>query len=401
MTVQKNFIRVFLASPGDLAPEREAISEVVNEINRAIGEANNVYLELVKWETHTRPDFGEDAQDVINRQIGDGYEIFIGLMWGRFGSPTNRAESGTEEEFERAMARRSGSPASVTIMLYFKNAPIAPSEIDPIQIGKVQDFKKRVSKELGGFYHQFDSTDEFASKVRIHLIQLVPEILRRPSQPVGRAQAAASDFKIALSHFNALGDDDYDEGIVELTEKSLAALNALTEVSGKIARANEKLGEKIGHAADEMRAAALAGQAAIADARKRIPNRIADDVEDFVSELLVAVPEFHKQHALAMELFGKLAVIANSELEEPTENFVMVLGTLKRLTEVISTSVRQIQGLKDSMASTPRMTTAYNRARKRAVALLADLISQMEVAVSSTREVESLLEGIIKSRDLP
>ena|SRR3989337_1199459 len=32
-------------------------------------------------ETHTYPGIGEDAQDVINKQIDDDYDIFIGLMW--------------------------------------------------------------------------------------------------------------------------------------------------------------------------------------------------------------------------------------------------------------------------------------------------------------------------------
>ena len=42
---------------------------------------------------------GIDAQDVINRQLGE-YDIFLGIMNTRFGSPTHRADSGTEEEFD-------------------------------------------------------------------------------------------------------------------------------------------------------------------------------------------------------------------------------------------------------------------------------------------------------------
>ena len=46
--------------------------------------------------------FVYDGQDVINRQIEDKYDLFIGIMYTKFGSPTNRAESGTVEEFEIA-----------------------------------------------------------------------------------------------------------------------------------------------------------------------------------------------------------------------------------------------------------------------------------------------------------
>jgi hypothetical protein len=399
MTAQKSFFRIFFASPGDVAPEREIISDVVNEINRVLGDSHNVYLELVKWETHARPDFGRDPQDVINQQIGDGYEIFIGLMWGRFGAPTGRAESGTEEEFYRALDRHKQSPSSVTIMLYFKNAPIAPSDIDPIQIGKVQKFKTHVSKELGGLYYQFDSTEGFASKVRVDLMRLVLEMLNRPPAPKNSIQTTASDFRVALSHFNALEeDDDYEEGIVELTEKSQAALRKVSEILERITAANQRLTEKVDPATEEVRQAVQTGGAAIIEARKRIPNRIAEDLERFVSELLLAIPEFHRQHSLAMELFGKLAIISNAELAEPTENFVAVLESLRTLRGTTQMSAAQVGGLRDSIAGSPRMTTAYNRAKKRAAALLDDLVSQMETAISSTENVEALIETIIKNR---
>ena len=47
------------------------------------------------------PGFGTDPQGVVNEEIGDDYEIFIGPLWSRFGTPTPRAFSGTQEEFER------------------------------------------------------------------------------------------------------------------------------------------------------------------------------------------------------------------------------------------------------------------------------------------------------------
>ncbi len=48
---------------------------------------------------------GEDSQDVINKQIGSDYHIFVGIMWKKFGTETKRAGSGTEEEFSLAYDR--------------------------------------------------------------------------------------------------------------------------------------------------------------------------------------------------------------------------------------------------------------------------------------------------------
>ena len=148
------------------------MESVTDDINRTASNAHPLRLELLKWETHARPGFGEDAQDVINQQIGDDYDIFLGIMWGRFGSPTPRAESGTEEEFNRALSRWKASPESVEIMFYFKNAGIPPNEIEPEQIDKVQAFKDRISSE-GGLYHEFEDTEQFRTKVRGDLNRVI------------------------------------------------------------------------------------------------------------------------------------------------------------------------------------------------------------------------------------
>jgi len=145
MAKTQTILQVFVASPRDVVDERKILEDVISEFNLTWSDTNKIRLELLKWETHAHPGFGEDAQDAINRQIGNEYDIFIGIMWGLFGSPTNRAESGTEEEYEKAYARLAESPGSVQIMFYFKDAGISPSKLDPEQLAKVQAFKRRIS----------------------------------------------------------------------------------------------------------------------------------------------------------------------------------------------------------------------------------------------------------------
>ena len=62
---------------------------------------------------------------VINRQLPDDCDIFLGVMWARFGTATPRAGSGTEEEFERALTRHQANSRSVMILFYFKQASFA------------------------------------------------------------------------------------------------------------------------------------------------------------------------------------------------------------------------------------------------------------------------------------
>src|SRR5919204_4401690 len=118
-------LKVLVSSPNDLAEEREIVAEAIEELNALWRKGANFELKLLRWETDARPGLGSDAQEVINRQVGDDYDVFLGIMGARFGTPTGRAASGTEEEFERAKARYEADPSSVSVMFYFKDAPPA------------------------------------------------------------------------------------------------------------------------------------------------------------------------------------------------------------------------------------------------------------------------------------
>ena len=73
-------LRIFVASPSDVVEERNIVSMVVEELRRSLGELLGIELVTIRWETHTWPDVGDDAQDVINKQIGE-YDVLVGMMW--------------------------------------------------------------------------------------------------------------------------------------------------------------------------------------------------------------------------------------------------------------------------------------------------------------------------------
>ena len=117
-------IRIFVASPGDVADERKRLDAVVAHLRTHVAAPHGLDLELVRWETHVRPGVAADAQAVVNPQIG-AYDLFIGILWNRFGTPTGRAESGTREEFDQAYARWQRDPGSLEIWMYFSEQPAA------------------------------------------------------------------------------------------------------------------------------------------------------------------------------------------------------------------------------------------------------------------------------------
>jgi hypothetical protein len=84
-------VRVFVSYPSDVAKEREHLRNVADKINQSIAHELGFHLEVVDWKTHVIPEMGERPQAIINKQIGS-YDIFVGIMWKRFGTPTGEAE---------------------------------------------------------------------------------------------------------------------------------------------------------------------------------------------------------------------------------------------------------------------------------------------------------------------
>jgi hypothetical protein len=164
MQIQK--YKLFLASPGDTKEERQIVTEIINDINNTFGSRENFFIELLKWETTVYPDFGEYSQAVINKKIGVDYDIFVGLMWKRFGTPTDKADSGTVEEFELAYQRFKNGE-EIKIMFYF-NSSALPQDSDFTQFSKVGEFKKRVIS-LGGLYWNYNDLKSFEKLFRNHI----------------------------------------------------------------------------------------------------------------------------------------------------------------------------------------------------------------------------------------
>ena len=174
MATLETVLRVFVASPSDVADARKRLERIVDELNFTWSREIRLRLELLRWETHAYPGIGEDAQDVINRQL-DEFDIFLGIMWKRFGQPTGRAGSGTEEEYDRARQRYDANPAALRMMFYFKDAPPPSlSDVDPKQVEAVRRFREKIERS-GMLHWTYRSLQSFEGLVRRHLSRQIQE----------------------------------------------------------------------------------------------------------------------------------------------------------------------------------------------------------------------------------
>jgi hypothetical protein len=164
MAGTRRFVKVFLASPGDLVEERKVAKAIVDDFNSQLADALGYQVELIGWED-TLPGVGR-PQAIINRDL-DGCDLFVGMLWKRWGTPpgTESYSSGFEEEFHRSMTRNKkyGRPEINLLLKDLDDASLA----DPgDHLKKVIAFKDQVFAEKKLLAGTFADVRDFEGKFR-------------------------------------------------------------------------------------------------------------------------------------------------------------------------------------------------------------------------------------------
>ncbi len=166
MSTQVQKIKVFVASPSDVNHERQAVQAAITEVNSTIGDRLDATLQFVGWETITPRISGKHPQEIINDEVGI-YDIFIGIMWKHFGTPTPTAASGTEDEFLGAYKMLEYND-KLHILFYFCDRGYSPNTAEECeQLRRVYEFRDRVQSL--GLARTYENVPEFTSLIRKHL----------------------------------------------------------------------------------------------------------------------------------------------------------------------------------------------------------------------------------------
>lgn len=394
MAKNQRVLKVFVASPGDLAPERDALEEVIKELNDTWSETLRIGLALVKWETHAFPGFGADGQDVVNKEIGDDYDIFIGMLWTRFGTPTARAESGTEEEFQRAYSRYRADPTSVKLMFYFKEEPISPRDIDIAQFAKVKEFQERV-RELGGLDWSFEDLDDCTKYLRMHLARQVIQFSQQNDAVVPAKESPVPAEPVPAKVGPAAELTEGDEGFLDLVEEGTEQFEILTEVSERMTELMVELGENVQTRGEELKAIDFSAGTAEMKKGKQIINLSAQEVGLFAKRMEEEVPRYRESYSRAMEAYGRAASLLADFRQENSKEVEDGLANVRSIREAVVGSRKALAELREIMKGLPRVTTRFNRAKRQCVDVLDALDREMESGLKVTSEVEALLQDLL------
>ena len=195
MSSTRKVLHAFLASPGDLQEERKAVRDVVTEFNESWADELGYQIELLGWED-TVAGYGR-PQQIINQDV-DRCDLFIGLLWKRWGTPPDNDgsfSSGFHEEFKRSMARheRSGSPE---IALFFKEIPDGFMEDPGDDLRRVLGFRETIIAEKKILFQNFSTVEDMEKLVRKRLAAHVNHVKKADaaSEPKEiRARSADSE----------------------------------------------------------------------------------------------------------------------------------------------------------------------------------------------------------------
>jgi len=162
-------VSLFVASPGDVATERNHVTDVAAALNRNTAEERDVQFKVLGWNSDVRPRVHQQGpQGPIDEDLPvEQCDIVVGILWKRFGTPIPEmgGETGTEHEIRTAIAAwsKSGKPE---VVICFNDAPYRPRDVaESKQATRVLEFRE----EIPGRELAYEGADDFRDKIRDYL----------------------------------------------------------------------------------------------------------------------------------------------------------------------------------------------------------------------------------------
>ncbi|SDL45646.1 DUF4062 domain-containing protein [Chryseobacterium taihuense] len=378
---------ILLSSPSDLESERNEIPQVISELNQTYGNSNNIHFELIKWETHSAPGISKEyTQQIINQDIGNDYDIFIGIIWKKFGTKTAKANSGTEEEFLNALKRYENGE-NIQILFYFKSEAIPFNEIDPEQISKINNFKEGL-KQNNVLFWNFNNIEELKNQLRIHIPKRTDSLLVNSNNSIIRSsedENGSFDF-IDSNEFGIL---DFVIQFEDYLANANLALNGITEATNVIS-------EEFKNKTNEL------------DRLQKLPNfnrnqlvgilsRTAKSVDNYTNRLITETPLYQDNFESAIKV-GTLYLnsITKENIEENRESLEDLLESVKVLKSNIPNAINGMIGFYDVIKGLPNLYSVFTKSKNKLISQLETLNTTLKHSYDLTHEFEGEIEYKLK-----
>jgi hypothetical protein len=293
----------------------------------------------------------------------------------------------------------------------FRTASDVPvQELDLAQLGKVQEFRKRISPQV--LYSNFKTPDDFLKQVRDHLWQLIMHEWKggKWTVPASAPAKTAAQLPSTLSNGDSVGQkrpaetiseseeegEEYAAGlldaVVEAQESMEAGLAALSRITTITAENNSKLER---HAKE---IGSINSSGGNARHLRTAVNAAADDIAAYARSLRAEVPAFIAGFSLA---FSSLETALAAWIEEghpKRSDLVETREGLDKGIAAIRSSRDSVVNFRDTIGAVPRLTSRLKKALRSTKTQLDELIAG--ITVISDRGA-TILERLKTASDTP
>ena len=180
--------RIVVASPGDVAAERnivDAVAQQINSLYKKMG--SRVHLDVGRWERDVGLGFHEKGpQGKVDEDLRPtDCHAMIGIFWKRFGDPTVDGESPTEHEIRDAIKSWKETKKPEICLFFRSNGPAPQTTYENDQLKAIIELRNEVSSL--GVYRHYETELDFQRAVYDQLLRMTwsPEMARQKPKPRG------------------------------------------------------------------------------------------------------------------------------------------------------------------------------------------------------------------------
>jgi len=201
----KRAIHVVLASPSDVAEERDAFDDAIKMANHVVSSLPVIFVPH-RWEEVSPGYHPEGTQALIDSRLKiEQCDLLIGIFWKRFGMVDTQPYSRTAWEIVRAVEARKLNLTRPEIKIYFCNRYYRPSVKELEEHTLVMKFKQELADTV--LYEEYDEVVEFRTVLFRDLLEYLvrAKIIDAPADPQLSLQVTSNPLLLRL------------EGLTELT----------------------------------------------------------------------------------------------------------------------------------------------------------------------------------------
>jgi len=361
-------IRVFLSCPSDIKEECNSVQQVIDETNKISGKHQGYMIDLVIWTTNTFGGKAEYPQEVINQQ--NNYDILVGIIGQRIGSPTPVSVSGTVEEINIAIESEKHH------LLYFNTSATNIKTLDLAQLAKVNSFKQELS-DKGVLFHEFESIEIFENLFRIHLPNLIFDKLL-VKEPVLQSSAADkyASYSELIEEVEKPQINDVDNlDILTLSEDFGTSLSTITFTMLSMANSMSNLTNNINARLPELKLVNHIKDDRLRQTKSQIiDNSIATMLEDFNKRINLDLTDF-TTHFLRIGPNYSILFLYLSQFNIPEVHALK--DSCQGFRDQVESSLGTIASLLRTVMATASRTYRFNKARRETEIVLKNLTKEL------------------------